>query len=182
MPCPTGHRCSAWLRDCGRLHRLGGFGLLTRAAVFPHFDARGPEAAIKESAAHPDQLAIGIDNQTALIIKDNQIEAVGLGTVSLYNASGRGSSTSVILRSGERYDLAVRPQAAVSRGRLASRGRATSSSTSPGTKASASRRPRQRVGCRRNHDRPRRSRHDGTHPCRVDDRSDQISENAAGRR
>jgi cyanophycinase len=86
----------------------GGFGLLTRAAVFPHFDARGPEAAIKESAAHPDQLAIGIDNQTALIIKGNQIEAVGLGTVSLYNASGKGSSTSVILRSGERYDLAVR--------------------------------------------------------------------------
>jgi len=85
----------------------GGFGLMTRTAVFPHFDARGPEAAVKESAAHPDQLAIGIDNESALIVKGDRVEAVGPGTVSLYNASGRGASV-VILRSGERYDLAAR--------------------------------------------------------------------------
>ena len=85
----------------------GGFGLMTHTAVFPHFDARGPEAAVKESAAHPDQLAIGIDNESALIVKGDRVEAVGPGTVSLYNASGRGASV-VILRSGERYDLAAR--------------------------------------------------------------------------
>ena len=85
----------------------GGFGLLARAAVFPHFDARGPEAAVTESTAHPDQLAIGIDNQSALIVKGDRVEAVGLGTVSLYNASGPGASV-VILRNGERYDLAAR--------------------------------------------------------------------------
>ncbi len=98
--------------DTRRLMKMhaagGGLGLLTRTAVFPHFDARGPEAAIKESAAHPDQLAIGIDEDTALIVKGNLVEVVGRGTVSLYNASGRGASSAVILRNGERYDLVRR--------------------------------------------------------------------------
>ena len=85
-----------------------GFGLLSRTAVFPHFDARGPEAARKESAAHPDQLAIGIDNETAVIVKGNQIDVVGLGTVSLYNVTGHVSTNVVVLRTGERYDLAPR--------------------------------------------------------------------------
>jgi cyanophycinase-like exopeptidase len=66
-----------------------GFGLLTHAAVFPHFDARGPEAAVKASAAHPAQLVVGLDNQAALIVKGDRVEAVGPGTVSLHNASGR---------------------------------------------------------------------------------------------
>jgi cyanophycinase-like exopeptidase len=86
----------------------GGFGLLTRAAVFPHFDERGPESALKESAAHPNQLVIGIGNETALIVKGDQIEAVGRGTVSLYNASGSGASHVVMIRNGERYDLSAR--------------------------------------------------------------------------
>ena len=86
----------------------GGFGLVTRAAVFPHFDARGPDEAKKETAAHAGLLAIGIDNQTALIVKGDRVEVVGLGTVSLYSAPGRGSSDVVILRSGERYDLSSR--------------------------------------------------------------------------
>jgi cyanophycinase len=86
----------------------GGFGLLAGAAVFPHFDARGPDAALRESAAHPDQLVIGIDNGTALIVKGDRVEAVGRGTVSLYNVSGRGASNVVIIRNGDRYDVAAR--------------------------------------------------------------------------
>ena len=86
----------------------GGFGLVTRAAVFPHFDARGPDETKRETAAHPGLLAIGMDNQTALIVKGDRVEVVGLGTVSLYSAPGHGSSDVVILRSGERYDLAAR--------------------------------------------------------------------------
>jgi hypothetical protein len=43
-----------------RKHGAGaGFGLLTNTAIFPHFDKRGPAAAVKESAAHPKELAIG---------------------------------------------------------------------------------------------------------------------------
>jgi hypothetical protein len=44
-----------------RKHGTGaGFGLLTNAAIFPHFDKRGPAAAVKETAVHRNQLAIGM--------------------------------------------------------------------------------------------------------------------------
>jgi cyanophycinase len=85
-----------------------GFGLLTAAAIFPHFDSRGPAAAIKESAAHPDQLAIGIDNETALIVQGRTAEVVGGGTVSMYDGFSGSAPNVVILRSGDRYDLSSR--------------------------------------------------------------------------
>jgi cyanophycinase len=85
-----------------------GFGLLTNAAIFPHFDQRGPAAAVKESATNPDQLAIGIDNETALIVRGALAEVVGAGTVSMYDGSGRSAPRVVILRSGDRYDLSTR--------------------------------------------------------------------------
>ena len=83
----------------------GGFGFLTVAAVFPHFDARGPEAAIKESAAHPNQVAVGIDNKAALVVRGDVVEVVGAGTVTFYNTPGRGPANPIVLRSGEKYDL-----------------------------------------------------------------------------
>jgi len=89
-------------------HGTSGFGLLTNAAIFPHFDKRGPAAAVKESATYPDQLAIGIDNETALIVRGALAEVVGAGTVSMYDGSGRSAPRVVILRSGDRYDLSTR--------------------------------------------------------------------------
>ena len=92
-----------------RTHGAGaGFGLLTQSAIFPHFDKRGPDAALRESAAHPNQLAIGIDEETALLVRGDQAEVVGLGTVSLYDGAGAGTPNVVILKPGERYDLAAR--------------------------------------------------------------------------
>ena len=92
-----------------RAHGTGaGFGFLTQSAIFPHFDKRGPDAAVRESAAHPNQLAIGIAEETALVVRGDQAEVVGLGTVSLYNGAGGGAPGAVILKPGERYDLAAR--------------------------------------------------------------------------
>jgi cyanophycinase len=84
-----------------------GFGLLTRAAVFPHFDKRGSEAVVRFSREHPDQLGIGIDEETALIVKGDRAEVVGRGTVSVYDGRRRAANP-VMLRSGDRYDLAAR--------------------------------------------------------------------------
>jgi cyanophycinase len=103
---------SEWTPEIlGLIQRHGtgaGFGLLTNAAVFPHFDERGPASAVKESATHPDQLAIGIDNETALVVRGALAEVVGSGTVSMYDGSGRSAPNVVILRSGDRYDLSTR--------------------------------------------------------------------------
>jgi cyanophycinase len=102
----TGDEFTSEVRALIRTNGRGGFGLLTRAAVFPHFDKRGNEAAVRFSAEHPDQLAIGIDEQTALIVKGDVAEVVGEGTVSLYDGR-RPSENPVVLRSGDQYDFAA---------------------------------------------------------------------------
>ena len=93
------------------------FGMPLAAAVGPlgaqslstHGPARGSlAAAVKESAAHPDQLAIGIDNETALIVRGGLAEVVGAGTVTMYDGSSAQRAQVVILRSGDRYDLSTR--------------------------------------------------------------------------
>lgn len=102
----TGDEFTSEIRTLIRTNGRGGFGLLTRAAVFPHFNKRGSEAAAGFSAEHPDQLAIGIDEQTALIVKGDVAEVVGEGQVSLYD--GRRQATNpVVLRSGDQYDFAA---------------------------------------------------------------------------
>jgi cyanophycinase len=85
-----------------------GFNLLTGAAVFPHFDSRGPDAALKFSREHPDQLGIGIDEETALVVKGDHAEVVGLRTVSLYDGRRPGAASPVVLHSGDRYDFSPR--------------------------------------------------------------------------
>ena len=107
----TDAQFTADIRAVVRTHHGAGFGLLTRAAIFPHFDKRGNGAAVKESAADTDQLAIGIDEATALIITGNRAEVVGVGTVSVYDGGRPGASTVVVLRSGDGYDLAGRRKA-----------------------------------------------------------------------
>lgn len=82
-----------------------GFNLLTRAAVFPHFDARGPEAAVKFRETYPDDVGIGIDNETALVVSGSRAEVIGLKTVSIYD---RRAKSPVVLHSGDHYDFAAR--------------------------------------------------------------------------
>jgi cyanophycinase len=86
----------------------GGFGLLDRAVVFPHFDKRGDKEAVREMAAHPELLGIGIDEMTALLVSADHAEALGQGTITVYYANGRGAAKPVMLKSGDRYDLAAR--------------------------------------------------------------------------
>ena len=103
----TGDEFTPDIRALIQAYGRGGFGLLTRAAVFPHFDKRGSEAAVRFSAEHPDQLGIGIDEETALILKGDRAQVVGQGTVSVYDGRRRAANP-VVLRSGDRYDLAAR--------------------------------------------------------------------------
>ena len=86
----------------------GGFALLTQAAIFPHHNHRGPAAALQESAADPGKLAIGIDEETALVVTGVVGKVVGSGTVSMYDGTGRGAPNVVVLRSGDEYDLSTR--------------------------------------------------------------------------
>jgi hypothetical protein len=42
------------------------------------------------------------------VVLADQIEVVGVGTVSLYDGAGRGAADPVVLKTGEKYDLATR--------------------------------------------------------------------------
>ncbi len=95
------------IRALIQVYGRGGFGLLTRAAVFPHFDKRGSAAAVRFSGEHPDQLGIGIDEETALIVKGDRAHVVGQGAVSVYEGLRRAANP-VVLRCGDHYDLAAR--------------------------------------------------------------------------
>ena len=95
------------IRALIKAYGRGGFGLLTRAAVFPHFDKRGSDAAVRFSAEYPDQLGIGIDEETALIVKGDRAQVVGQGTVSMYDGRRRAANP-IVLRSGDSYDFAAR--------------------------------------------------------------------------
>jgi cyanophycinase len=102
----TGDEFTTEARALIRASGRGGFGFLTRAAIFPHFDKQGSDAAMRFSAEHPDQLGIGIDEETALIVEGDYARVVGEGTVSLYDGR-RPSENPVVLRSGDQYDFAA---------------------------------------------------------------------------
>lgn len=95
------------IRALIKTYGRGGFGLLKRTAVFPHFDVRGSTAAVRFSTEYPDQLGIGIDNETALIIKGDRVEVIGQGSVSIYDGRRGGGADPVVLRSGDRYEFAL---------------------------------------------------------------------------
>jgi len=95
------------IRGLIQTYGRGGFGFLTRAAVFPHFDKRGSAAAVKFNAEYPHQLGIGIDEETGLIVKGDSAEVIGQGTVSIYDGRRRNDANPVVLRSGDRYDFAA---------------------------------------------------------------------------
>ena len=62
---------------------------------------------MKFSAEYPDQLGIGIDEETALIVKGDHIQVIEQGTVSVYDGRRRAANA-IVVRSGDRYDLATR--------------------------------------------------------------------------
>jgi cyanophycinase len=95
------------IRALIKAYGRGGFGLLTNVAVFPHFNKRGTEAAVRFRANNQGQVGIGIDEETALIVKAERFQVIGQGTVSIYDGR-RQSANPIVLRSSDHYDLATR--------------------------------------------------------------------------
>lgn len=102
-----------------------GLGVLPNAIVDQHFHNRNRIARLLTAIAyHPDCLGIGIDEDTAAVIRaDNTLEVIGSGTVTLVD--GRASTTNIselasdrpytlhdaklhFLVSGSKFDLTTR--------------------------------------------------------------------------
>lgn len=93
-----------------------GFGFLSPAAIDQHLLVRKRERDLMPVIdSRPDLLGIGIDESTAIVVRNGQFEVVGPSQVAIYEAN----RSFYLLASGSRFDLKTRmpiaPQVRASR-------------------------------------------------------------------
>lgn len=89
--------------------RLAGFGVLKNVTVYPHLSARDAQRDVAEVIAHhPELLAIGIDELTAIIVHEDQFEVIGDGHVDIFDAKSTSGKKIVTLSPGQKFDLEKR--------------------------------------------------------------------------
>jgi cyanophycinase len=88
-----------------------GFGFLTGVAIDPFFTKRNRFADMARlKRAHPGLVGLGVDEDTALVIKDHAFEVLGKNHVVVYghHEPGEADKNIEFLFEGDRYDLASR--------------------------------------------------------------------------
>jgi cyanophycinase-like exopeptidase len=95
-----------------------GFGFLPGVAIDQHFSQRNRSADMAQvKARHPELVGLGLDEDTALVVRGRECRVVGRGGVSIFARAGGGSAAMPaceILRAGDRYDFqAARVERAV---------------------------------------------------------------------
>jgi cyanophycinase len=86
--------------------QMVGFGLLRSVAVYPHFFARHAEKDLLEVVArYPELLGIGIDENTAIVVHDDQFEVIGEGHVGVFDGKTSSRKKSLTLSPGQKFDL-----------------------------------------------------------------------------
>jgi|SRR5215831_6380237 len=86
-----------------------GFGLLHNVTVYPHVDARHAEKDLLEVIGrYPQLIAIGIDENTAIILHNDQFEVIGDGKVSFFDNDHVPKKTYISLSKGQKFDLRKR--------------------------------------------------------------------------
>lgn len=87
-----------------------GMGLLKGVIIDAHFLQRGRhEPFLELMKTYPQMLGIGIDEETALVIKGHTGRVLGPNAVSFYDLRpGTDNFKPVILKAGEKYDLKSR--------------------------------------------------------------------------
>lgn len=109
----------------GDLRMAAGLGVLRDAVIDQHFAERGRFGRLLGAVAHsPRVLGIGIDEDTAIVVRDGEFEVVGSGAVYVFDAEPAARSNVAearpeellsihgvrldVLAAGERFDLAAR--------------------------------------------------------------------------
>lgn len=87
-----------------------GFGLLTRSAIDQHLLRRNRQFdLIPVIAARPQLLGIGIDEDTAIVVKQTMFDVIGNGYVAIYDGQrGDPPGGFYLLAPGDRFDLTAR--------------------------------------------------------------------------
>jgi cyanophycinase len=88
--------------------RTEGFGFLRNVAINPHLTSAKRDAELVNVVdAHPNILGIGIDDDAALLVRQNVFEVIGAGRVAIYDNVRRDGSWYYWLKPGERFDLST---------------------------------------------------------------------------
>lgn len=88
-----------------------GFGLLKDTAIDQHLLRRNRQFDLVDVIAkHPHLLGLGIDENTAIVVRGDRFEVLGQGYVAVYDARHptRPPDRFFLLAPGDRYDLATR--------------------------------------------------------------------------
>ncbi len=89
-----------------------GFGYLRQVAIDQHLLTRHRERdLLAVIAKHPQLLGIGIDEQTAIVVRGDTLRVIGTGQVAIYDPGYQPPADGepyYFLESGEQFDLARR--------------------------------------------------------------------------
>lgn len=88
-----------------------GFGLIPEVAIDQHLLARNRQFDLIEIIeAHPELLGIGIDEDTGILVRGDELEVVGRSYVAIYDHERTTPSGGrfYLLRAGDRLDLETR--------------------------------------------------------------------------
>ncbi len=86
-----------------------GFGLISGVLVWPHWSERRAEAdLVKYTGQIHAPLGIGIDEATAIVVRENAFEVVGEGHVGIVDGQTRDGKGYYLLSPGDRFDLTAR--------------------------------------------------------------------------
>lgn len=82
-----------------------GFALLPGLAINPHLIAAQREnELVIVLDAHPKLLGVGIDNNSGVIVRGDQMEIIGEGKVAIYDNQKYGDRWYIWLKSGDLFD------------------------------------------------------------------------------
>lgn len=83
-----------------------GFGFLRNAAVDQHLLARNRQNDLLQVVErHPNLLGIGLDESTAIVVRGDTAEVVGVSKAAFYNTDPNDRRAYFFLKAGDRFDL-----------------------------------------------------------------------------
>jgi cyanophycinase len=88
-----------------------GFGFLKNVGIDQHLLRRNRHFDLVEVIdAHPELLGIGLDENTAIVVRGDNFEVIGQGYVAIYDSTKEtgGQERFYFLAPGDRYDLETR--------------------------------------------------------------------------
>lgn len=89
--------------------RTEGFGFLKNVVINPHIiSAKRENELVEVLDAHGELLGIGLDDNSAIQVKNGSFEVIGLGKVAIYDNIKHGNGWYYWLKTGDHFNITYR--------------------------------------------------------------------------